>query len=137
MQAEPQPASLEATIALAARVEGRWRASHGSGAEGAATMEEDYGGTFSTAQLNALLDSAFQRGMQSAPSSSAMQRHETRQDRGANKHAKSMSAAQRFGLSEEVTRKRFDNGLCMHCGVAGHIRRECADYKAGKPPRLN
>jgi hypothetical protein len=136
MQAEPQPTSLEATIALATRVEGRWRASHGSSTEGMASME-DTERTFSIAQLNALLDAA--RGSQAAPPTSATQRHrnETRQDHGANKPAKSTPMAQRFGLSEEVTRKRFDNGLCMHCGVTGHIRRDCAEYKAGKPAHLN
>jgi hypothetical protein len=134
MQAEPQPASLEATIALATRVEGRWRASHGSGTEGMASME-DAERTFTVAQLNALLDAA--RGSQTTPLKPATPRYESRRDRGANKSAKTMTMAQHFGLSEEVTRKRFDNGLCMHCGVTGHIRRECADYKDGKPARLN
>jgi len=124
MQAEPQPSSLEATIALATRVEGRWRANHG-GTEGAApiTLDAD-----ASAQLSALVDAAVQRGLQSAQPT---QRHDSR---GANKRA---GAKGMFGLSEEVTRKRFDGGLCMHCGLTGHIRRECPDFKAGKPPRLN
>jgi hypothetical protein len=131
MQAEPQPSSLEATIALATRVEGRWRANH-SGTEGAASIHLD---ADVSAQLSALVDAAVQRGLQST--SQSTQRHESRQDRGANKRASGKTMAQHFGLSEEVTRKRFDGGLCMHCGVTGHIRRECPDLKAGKPPRLN
>lgn len=131
MQAEPQPSSLEATIALASRVEGRWRANHGS-TESAASIHLD---SDVSAQLSALVDAAVQRGFQSTSQSS--QRHESRQDRGANKRASGKTMAQHFGLSEEVTRKRFDGGLCMHCGVTGHIRRECPDFKAGKPPRLN
>jgi hypothetical protein len=131
MQAEPQPSSLEATIALATRVEGRWRANH-SGIEGAAPINFD---TDVSAQLSALVDAAVQRGFQST--SQSTQRHESRQDRGANKRASGKTMAQHFGLSEEVTRKRFDGGLCMHCGVTGHIRRECPEFKAGKPPRLN
>jgi hypothetical protein len=122
MQAEPQPATLEATIALATRVEGRWRASHGS-AEGAAPIEFDGSASaFSQAQLSALVDAAVQRGLQA---SQQPQRHESRQDRGANKRAGGQTMAQHIALSEEVTRKRFENGLCMHCGVTGHIRREC------------
>ena len=131
MQAEPQPSSLEATIALATRVEGRWRVNH-SGTEGAAPINL---GVDVSAQLSAMVDAAVQRGLQSA--SQSAQRYETRQDRGANKRAGDKTMAQHFGLSEEVTRKRFDGGLCMHCGVTGHIRRECPDFKAGKPPRLN
>ena len=131
MQAEPQPSSLEATIALAARVEGRWRANQ-SGTEGAAPISLD---TDVSAQLSALVDAAVQRGIQA--SSQSTPRHESRQDRGANKRAPGKTMAQHFGLSEEVTRKRFDGGLCMHCGVTGHIRRDCPDFKAGKPPRLN
>ncbi len=92
------------------------------------------------------MDAAVQRTLQATqrprgegePSGTGGQpRHETRQDRGANKRAGGKTMAQHFGLSEEVTRKRFDGGLCMHCGATGHIRRECSDYKAGKPPRLN
>lgn len=131
MQAEPQPSSLEATIALATRVEGRWRVNHNS-TEGAAPISF---GTDVSAQLSAMVDAAVQRGLQST--SQSAQRHETRQDRGANKRAGDKTMAQHFGLSEEVTRKRFDGGLCMHCGVTGHIRRECPDFAAGKPPRLN
>jgi len=131
MQAEPQPSSLEATIALATRVEGRWRANHG-GTESAAPINL---GADVSAQLSAMVDAAVQRGFQSV--SQSTQRHETRQDRGANKRAGDKTMAQHFGLSEEVTRKRFDGGLCMHCGVTGHIRRECPDFKAGKPPHLN
>ena len=131
MQVEPQPSSLEATIALATRVEGRWRANHG-GTEGAAPIHLD---ADMSAQLSALVDAAVQRGFQST--SQSTQRHESRQDRGANKRAGGKTMAQHFGLSKEVTRKRFDGGLCMHCGVTGHIRRECPDLKAGKPPRLN
>jgi hypothetical protein len=132
MQAEPQPSSLEATIALATRVEGRWRSNH-SGTESAAPINL---GADVSAQLSAMVDAAVQRGLQSA-SQSTTQRYETRQDRGANKRTGDKTMAQHFGLSEEVTRKRFDGGLCMHCGVTGHIRRECPDFKAGKPPRLN
>lgn len=129
MQAEPQPASLAATIALATRVEGRWRASHGS-TESAAPIDL---ARDASAQLSALVDAAVQRSLQA----SQPPRHESRQDRGANKRAAGKTMAQHFGLSEELTRQRFDNGLCMHCGVTGHIRRECPDFKANKPPRLN
>jgi hypothetical protein len=144
MQAEPQPTSLEATIALASRIEGRWRASHAAvGSDGAALISFQEG---ESVQLSALVDAAVQRTLQAtiqrargegeaAPASQP--RHESRQDRGANKRVGGKTMAQHFGLSEEVTRKRFDGGLCMHCGVTGHIRRECPDYKAGKSPRLN
>ena len=142
MQAEPQPASLEATIALASRIEGRWRSSHAS-AESTAQISLE---TENPAQLSALVDAAVRRGLQEAAYSSrnsregeqsTQPRYDSRQTRGANKRAGGKSMAQHFGLSEEVTRTRFDGGLCMHCGVTGHIRRECPDFKAGKPPRLN
>jgi hypothetical protein len=128
-QAATQPATLQETIALAARIEGRGTAAQGS--EQASSMETDAPSL--VAQLAAMMDQKIEA---AARSSRPQQPYDSRRNRNANKSSvPSWQLVQ--GLSKETADKRRAAGQCYHCGSGDHSLRDCKDRAAGKAPRLN
>jgi hypothetical protein len=135
-QAEPQPATLDAVIALAARIEGR-SASNGRAANdqvaGAETDREPGGLISSSDQLNALLE----RTAAMAAEAAVNRQYDSRRNRGANKGSKDQPLWKLVGLTKEEGARRRAGNLCMYCSGTGHIYRDCPDRAAKKPARLN
>ena len=122
-QTEPQPSTLEATIALAARIEGRRTRSRGTdGFAAASTTTVDAASNSHLLSRIAELE-ALVRTLQSTNGGSrTSRRDENRQ--------------QVVGLSTEEARRRMDSGLCLYCGRSDHIVRTCPDKAQMKPPTL-
>lgn len=143
VQAEPQPATLDETIAMAARIEGRAGAS--SRSDGLAAADLGVEGAVAPptlAQINALLEQAVARGAAAAQSKPQQQPggrkpYDSRRDRGANQRSDSLPLWKAAGLTWEEGQRRRSANLCMHCGKGGHIYRECPDRIAGKPASSN
>ena len=124
-QAEPQPLTLEATIALAARIEGRSHCgrSHGEHLAAMSAPQLPSAPTPETttaslvhrlAELEALVRAALPL-LQARGNEPRRQVH---------------------GLAHEEAHRRMDSGLCLHCGQAGHILRGCPERAQGKAPTL-
>jgi hypothetical protein len=105
----PQPATLDDLMALAARIE---VGMNGAGGSSVAAMD-DGEPMYTQAQLNAVATAAAKAAL------AGRQKHETRQQRGQNKGGK-MDYASTFGITDDEVRRRFDEGLCICCGVKGH-----------------
>jgi hypothetical protein len=133
LQIEPQPADLQATMRVAARLAVR-RAGR---QESAANAEiEDRPATI--AEINALLEKAVRQGAASASGGRrASSAFETRRDRGANSRSRSTPIWKEVGLTETEGARRHATGACMWCGQAGHMMRECSQKEQGRPARLN
>ena len=127
-QAEPQPMTLDAVISLAARLEGRAGSSRKNGNQLSAAELEEL--PASVAQLNALLDKAVSRGAAAAKAA-----YDTRANRGSNPRGDPLWKV--VGLTYEEGQKRRSTNACMHCGVVGHIYRDCVNRLAKKPAKLN
>jgi hypothetical protein len=139
-QAEPQPATLEATIALAARIEGR---TAGSGRtpqppqELAALLHPVSSSSTTDAAALAQRVSELEslvRSLQSSPSQGP-----ARGRAASSRHDRSDADADRPsvpGLSYEQARLRMESGRCLYCARSDHIARHCPDRAQNKPPTL-
>lgn len=130
-QAASLPTTLEDTIALAARIEGRSVSSfHHHDGEQAANMEVDSVSSAILARLSAMeqkLDSSH---------NSDRQQYDSRRDRGANKRF-TPAWQQIAGMTKELMEKRRAANQCFYCGSNAHSVRDCADRVNKKPARLN
>jgi hypothetical protein len=129
-QAASLPATLEDTIALAARIEGRGVPSvHG---EQLANMEMD---SVSSAILSRL--AAMEQKFDSSSNSSAGNRqpYDSRRDRGANKQFTPVWK-QIPGMTGELAEKRRAAHQCYWCASGAHTLRDCADRVNKKPANL-
>lgn len=131
-QIVPQPATLEAIVELAARIEGR----SGAASEGLAQVDvANDSVTYSRAELNALIQSAVAAaGARQAPGGAP---YDSRRNRGANKGSQLTPLWKLAGLTREEGDRRRSNNLCMWCAGTAHIYRDCLDRLAGKPARVN
>ena len=134
-QAEPQPATLDKLIALAARIEGR-AASQGRGSnDQAAGAETDSPPVIeSTEQLNALLE---RTAAMAAEAAVRQHGYDSRRIRGSNKGSRDQPLWKLVGLTKEEGDRRRAANLCMHCAGTGHVYRDCKERAAKKPARLN
>lgn len=149
-QAEPQPATLEATIALAARIEGRAAASASAlqlpPPQGLAAVSYPGSTSSSTTDAVALAQrvselEALVRSLQSSPSqglargraAAAAAAAASRYDRSDAADADRPSVP---GLSSEQARLRMESGRCLYCARSDHIVRHCPDRAQNKPPTL-
>ena len=124
-QAEPQPATLEATIALAARIEGRAGSRTAAGESLAAAST-------STPHSGCVPDTTTAGLMSRITELEAIVRAQASHSSGGREE----SRRQVPGLSPDEARRRMDAGLCLHCSRSGHIVRWCPDRAQSKPPTL-
>ena len=135
-QTAEQPATLEKTIALAARLEGR---SSTLAASGDSVNNVETEPTTASSAILARL-AAMEQAIRSSAADSRDQRqkYDSRRDRGANKNGYSQPMwTQVPGMTKELADKRYAANQCLHCGSSEHRRRDCPDRAAGKAPRLN
>lgn len=134
VQAEPQPATLGTAIALAARIEGR--SNHATQSLAAAAVSElstatavPAAGTANIALATrvAELEALVQALQSSRPAAGGGRRSPKGEE----------TRRQVPGLSSDEARRRMDQGLCLYCGRANHIARDCIDRVARKPPTIS
>jgi hypothetical protein len=127
-QAEPQPATLEATIALAARIEGRTnsRLQVDTKATLAAASSGDNPDTAALVRRVNELEAIIRSLTSTSP----------RSGRGGNRHPQEDARQQVPGLSQEEARRRMDTGRCLYCARTDHVIRNCRDKALMKPPTL-
>ncbi len=133
-QTAEQPTTLEKTIALAARLEGRAHAPAGEQLANVETPPPD------TNSLILARLSAMEQALAARPAGGADERKkwDSRKNRGANKTGSFQAAWMQVpGMTKELADKRYAANQCLHCGSSEHTRRDCKDRTAGKPPRLN
>jgi hypothetical protein len=133
-QTTPQPATLQETIALAARIEGRTGAAASSSGDHCANVEMD-----ATSAILARL-SAMEQTIRSTAASSREQRapYDSRRERGANKGARNKPLWMNIeGMTKELSDKRYNANQCLYCGNSQHRLRDCPVRGSNKPPVLN
>ena len=133
-QGANQPTTLQETIAMAARIEGR---SGSSISENVSNMEMD-----SVAAMSARLAALEQSNrMLVADNREQQQRHQPDsrvRDRGANRVSRFTPAWQRIpGMTKELADKRYAAHECLYCSSKDHTMRDCIDRVSKRPPRLN
>jgi hypothetical protein len=142
----PAPATLEATVALAAGIEAAHGQARAAGAEGVNSLDAGHGSddarVVTRADLNAIVADAVAKGMAAGAAQrmhmgEARPPNERRVDGGANKRPISTPVWQRVGLTEAEGKRRYSEDLCMHCAQKGHRYRDCKQRAEGKPARTN